>query len=136
MTAQRCLRDDRVTEAACRERRSAHLEAALALRLALLDLDARHLGAARPPAADLDDRVDGLAGTLQLGLDRPVGAVAHPARNVVLARRAPHGVAKEDSLNRAGHDDAHPHSATTRTVRSSRSLAPRRLPPCSSAVRM
>ena len=46
------------------------------------------------------------AGALEHGLDRPVGAVAHPARDPALGGAAAHRVAEEDALDAAMSHDA------------------------------
>jgi hypothetical protein len=85
---------------------SAHREAAQPLGLLIVYLDVLDLRAAGALAGEVDHPGHRLRVALEDGLDRPVGAIAHPARNALALGLPAHGVAEEDALDSSSSHDA------------------------------
>src|SRR4051794_4949951 len=131
-----------------RASRSANAEPVEPLGLLLVHVDPVNVRPRWSRAAELDEGFNRIGVALEDSFDRTVVAVAHPTgdplgRGLLLGR-----VAEEDALHVSVHHHPSPHRhgrdlpgqrvrhATTRTVRSWRSEAPRRLPPSSSVCWM
>ena len=101
-----CRANDRHRSAG-QSARLAHAEAAFAQRCDLRHIDRVDTSARRTFATPRDHAIDGSTRPLELGLDRAVVTVAHPARDGFRARSFATRITKEDTLNSSRYDDAH-----------------------------
>ena len=95
----------------------AHVEPRQPCQLLLEHLDPVDARPARPLPHELDHPLDGVLGTLEHRLDRPVPRVAHPARDAVLPSTLPGGVPEVHALDEPVRDHAPPDHGRVPAVR-------------------